>query len=484
MATTTEPTRAAAIRRQLSFPIVDCDGHVLEVSPVFVEHIRETVGDAVADAYASSPVYRRFSEPWRTTQEERRRQWIAQPNMWGWPTRNTLDRATATIPALYASRMDDLGIDYSLLYPSEGLFIVHTDPSIRADVVRAYNAWVMELCRPHADRLCAVASIPMDTPEEAIAHLEHAVRDLGHKVVCMQGWAARPVPAAGAAAGSLAGFGTRVDWFGLDSEHDYDAVWAKCVELQVAPTFHSASPLRAGRSASNYTYNHIGSVAQAQEGLAKSLFLGGVTRRFPTLNFGFLECGASWACSLYADLVGHFAKRNLAAMRYVDPTELDVEALMGHFGTHGDGFTRRHLDLVRSYYTRDFPPLPERDDFAAVEIGSAEEIKALFVDRFFIGCEADDRSVAWAFNHKVNPFGARIRAMFGSDVGHWDVTDVGDVVVEAEELVDDGLISAEDFKDFMFTNPVMLHAGVNPGFFTGTRVERDVEALLAELPRP
>ena len=480
MAITTEPSRAAAIRARLPYPIVDCDGHVLEVSPVFVEHIRETAGDAIADAYASSPVYRRFSEPWLTTPEERRSQWIAQPNLWGWPTKNTLDRATATIPGLYAARMDDLGIDYSLLYPSEGLFIVHTDPTVRREVVRAYNAWVMELCRPYRDRLSAVASIPMDTPEEAIDHLEHAVTELGHKVVCMQGWAARPVPAAGGGGGALGGFGTRVDWFGLDSAHDYDAVWAKCVELKVAPTFHSASPLRAGRSASNYTYNHIGSVAQAQEGLAKSLFLGGVTRRFPTLNFGFLECGASWACSLYADLVGHWAKRNLRAMSYVDPAELDVEALMGYFDTYGDAFTKRHRELTRGYYSRDFPPLPERDDFAAVEIGSAEEIKALFVDRFYIGCEADDRSVAWAFNDRVNPFGARIRAMFGSDVGHWDVTDVGDVVVEAEELLDEGLISAEDFKEFMFSNPVELHAGVNPDFFGGTRVERDVEVFLQE----
>ena len=26
-----------------------------------------------------------------------------------------------------------------------------------------------------------------------------------------------------------------------------------------------------------------------------------------------------------------------------------------------------------------------------------------------------------AFNTKVNPFGARLGAMFGSDVAHWDV---------------------------------------------------------------
>ena len=32
--------------------------------------------------------------------------------------------------------------------------------------------------------------------------------------------------------------------------------------------------------------------------------LGGVSKRFPTLNFGFLEGGVAWAADLYAGLVG------------------------------------------------------------------------------------------------------------------------------------------------------------------------------------
>jgi hypothetical protein len=95
--------------------------------------------------------------------------------------------------------------------------------------------------------------------------------------------------------------------------------------------------------------------------------------------------------------------------------------------------------------------VPEKDDFFAVGITDKAEILELFIPRFYIGCEADDRSVAWAFNTKVNPYGAKVRAMFGSDVGHWDVTDV---VVEAHELVEDELISEVDFKEFMFWNPV------------------------------
>ena len=84
-------------------------------------------------------------------------------------------------------------------------------------------------------------------------------------------------------------------------------MWAKCVELKVAPTFHSAAMGWGSRtSISNYMYNHIGHFAAAGEALCKALFFGGVTRRFPALKFALLECGVGWACSLYADMIGHY----------------------------------------------------------------------------------------------------------------------------------------------------------------------------------
>jgi hypothetical protein len=33
--------------------------------------------------------------------------------------------------------------------------------------------------------------------------------------------------------------------------------------------------------------------------------IGGVTRRFPQLNFGFLEGGVGWAVQLFGDLIEH-----------------------------------------------------------------------------------------------------------------------------------------------------------------------------------
>jgi hypothetical protein len=84
-----------------------------------------------------------------------------------------------------------------------------------------------------------------------------------------------------------------------------------------------------------------------------------------------------------------------------------------------------------------------------------------------------------AFNRKANPFGARLKALYGSDIGHFDVIDMSEVVPEAYELVDDGLISEDDFRDFVFSNPAHFLGDTNPRFFSGTRVEQQVAAELA-----
>ena len=75
---------------------------------------------------------------------------------------------------------------------------------------------------------------------------------------------------------------------------------------------------------------------------------------------------------------------------------------------------------------------------------------------FFFGCEADDPMTATAFNTKLNPFGARLHAMFGSDVSHWDVPDMTEVLEEAWEMVEHEWIDDDDFRDFVFTYPVDL----------------------------
>ena len=115
-----------------------------------------------------------------------------------------------------------------------------------------------------------------------------------------------------------------VDVLGIDSDYDYDPVWRKCEELGYPATFHSAAENMGLRnSLTNFVYNHIGHFGEAGNAVCKALFLGGVTRRFPRMRFAFLEGGVAWGCSVFADLISHWEKRNGNVIQQLNPANLD-----------------------------------------------------------------------------------------------------------------------------------------------------------------
>ena len=371
--------------------------------------------------------------------------------------------------------MEEIGLDFAVLYPTNGLRLAGIqNAEARQVACRAFNRYLWDTYGPYGDVVTPAAIIPAHTPEEAVGELEFAVRTLGFKAVVLPAQIRRPLKAVAELAPELARHATFLDKLALDSEYDYDPVWQKCVELKVAPTFHSGSQdWDSRRSPSNYMYNHVGHFAASSEALCKALFVGGVTRRFPDLAFGFLEAGVGWAVSLYADLVGHWEKRGRPGMDNYDPENLDIDLLQRLVSEYGDP---RLLAAVARAGGGDFldPDREDRsrvDDFAAVGLERAEEIPNRFIPNFFFGCEADDPVNATAFNTKVNPFGARLNAVFSTDIGHWDVPDMRDVLAEAYQLVERGAVDEVDFRDFVFTNPVNLHTRLNPAFFDGTSLE-------------
>jgi hypothetical protein len=117
------------------------------------------------------------------------------------------------------------------------------------------------------------------------------------------------------------------------------------------------------------------------------------------------------------------------------------------------------------------------DDFASCAITRKEDFLELFLRPFFFGCEADDPVTASAFDAMRNPLSARINAIYGSDIGHFDVPDMSEVTAEAYEPVEHGAMTPADFRDFVFTNPIKLWTALNPDFFKGTVVEGAVFTL-------
>ena len=473
-------SEAVQLRARLNHPVIDSDGHWVEFGPQLNDYLKQIGGNKVLDGFKSRP-----TEVWHLTipLQERRERRLDQPIWWGMPARNTLDRATAMLPQLLYQRVADFGFDFVVLYPSAGLrapFIPYAE--LRQLTCRAFNTFSAELFQEYKDRLTPAAVIPMHTPREAIEELEYAVGQLGLKVAMMASLIRRPIRSNQ----PNPRYNEWLDMLGLDSEFDYDPVWKKCAELGIAPSFHSVSKGVGTRmSPSNAVYNHIGHFGVAGEAVCKALFLGGVTRRFPSLRFAFLEGGVGWACMLYSDLIGHWKKRNPVALDDIDPANLDRDALIRFFRQYGTKGAAEQAERLHHEAAEPSPrtadPGASLDDFAACGIEHPEDIRELFVPRFYFGCEADDPANAWAFNRKANPFGARLGAVFGSDIGHFDVPDMTQVLPEAYELVEAGLINEDDFREFVFVNPIKLWAASNKNFFKGTAVESDVAKVLTSV---
>jgi predicted TIM-barrel fold metal-dependent hydrolase len=478
-------SKSLKIRERLSHPILDADGHWLEFEPAVFDYLKDVAGADMVTRYKSWWRNRSIQVWYRLSPDERRDMRALRPIWWAVPAKNTLDRATATLPKLLHQRLDETGIDFTVIYPSLGLFAPRIDEEdLRRAVCRAFNKFSADAFRDYSDRMTPAAIIPMDTPEEAINELEYSVNTLGLKTLFMAAYAIRPIPYVQRKFGEEAGrFAQWLDFFGLDSQYDYDPVWAKCVELNVVPGFHSQGFWGGRASPSNFMHNHIGHFAAAGEAMCRALFMGGVTRRFPSLKFAFLECGVGWAAALYSDLIGHWEKRNIKAMENYDPANMNQELFLDLCRKYGGPmFEGRLGDLAKLssrsgvLATREDPAM--LDEFAPCRIVEKREIKDLFVPHFYFGCEADDPITAWAFDTKKNPFGAKLNAIFSSDIGHWDVVDMRDVTAEAYELVEHGLLNEDEFREFAFANAARMWCSMNPTFFKDTIVEGEVARLL------
>ena len=457
-----------AIKRRLDHPVIDGDGHLIEYQPLVRDFVVELAGEDVASRFDMLAAGGRLAR--QVPLEKRRELGMTRFAWWGVPTRNTLDRATAMLPRLMYQRLDELGLDFALLYPTYGLTVTALDDAeLRCASARAYNRYYAEVYAEYSDRLAPVAAIPMFTPEEAIRELDHAVGELGLKAVMLSGVIPRPVPGAEGVRGAK-----WMDTLAHDSDYDYDPVWQRCEELGVSPTFHSSGQGVASRvSRTNYVYNHIGNFAWAGEAACRSIFIGGVARRFPKLRFGFLEGGVAWAANLYSDILGHYEKRGGGAVSRYDPAELDRELIEQLIREHGSSAVVDRLERLDEALLMLSDPDEEAsglDEFAESGIQSAVEIRDVFEQQFFFGCEADDPMNAIAFDRAKIPLGARMNAVFASDIGHWDVPDFRRVLPEAWELVEHGHMDEDDFRAFTFDNVVSLLTATNPDFFADTAV--------------
>src|SRR5262245_34371856 len=214
-ATQVQSSPAAEIRARLAHPVVDGDAHVIECEFAICDFLRQVAGPEMARRYEDSKKRRISSVRHRQT-------WWNSPS-----GPHTIDRATVMLPKLYRERLDEAGIDFAVVYTTEGLGAMHVaDAEMRRALHRALNTMYADMFSGVKDRLTPSAVIPMHTPEEAVAELEYVANTLKLKTVTVNTEIRRDGQLTSPA---------------IDQGRVYDPVWQKLIDLKLSVACHNRS---------------------------------------------------------------------------------------------------------------------------------------------------------------------------------------------------------------------------------------------------
>ena len=290
--------------------VVDADGHTMEPDDLWVERMdagkwgdwipRKVVEDEVYETIYAGGVIRVGG---RELRDELARKVGKTPREL-YEMLQSLRIPGGHDPHARLADMDRDGIDVAVMYPSLALFFGPLDPIPAFQDVefvtacqRAYNDWVAEYCAAAPTRLFAMAAVPLQDPERAVAEAERAVNGLG-----LRGAFIRP--------------SAYVDELPLNHSV-YDRFWAACQDLDVPvalhPGVHVDTPgacrkfglvresenMMLVNSAVDERYGGsglgqaVGNTADMIVTLGR-LLMGGACERFPRLRLLFLEAGGGW----------------------------------------------------------------------------------------------------------------------------------------------------------------------------------------------
>src|ERR1700757_5144938 len=112
MASRAGESKSAAVRARLNHPIIDSDGHTAEFEPALFDYLRTVAGSQAGERLQSMPNSPLSYRWYRMSAQERRDHRMARPHWGVHPTRNTLDRATSSLPRLLHERLPEMGLDF------------------------------------------------------------------------------------------------------------------------------------------------------------------------------------------------------------------------------------------------------------------------------------------------------------------------------------------------------------------------------------
>jgi len=305
--------------RELSFPVFDADNHFYEPQEALTKFLPDNRKRAIdyvqvrgrtkivvrghISDYIPNPTFEVVARP--GAQEE-----YFRHGSGGKSYREMMGEPMKAIPAFRepAPRlevMDELGLDYSLMFPTLASLVeerMKDDPEMTHDVIHALNQWMYETWSfNYQDRIFATPVITLPIVERALEELEWCLQR-GAKTVLV-----RPAP--------VPGFrGSRS--FGLE---EFDPFWQACITADIPVAMHAsdsgyAEMLNIWEPGDEFlpfrptAFRMVAMGKRPIEDAMTALVCHGALSRNPELRVLSIENGADWLPHLFRGLKGVYRK--------------------------------------------------------------------------------------------------------------------------------------------------------------------------------
>jgi aminocarboxymuconate-semialdehyde decarboxylase len=160
------------------------------------------------------------------------------------------------------------GIDLQAVSPIPFVFYYRLKPELGTQFARILNDAIAEIARAYSERCVALATVPLQAPDRAVAELERAIEQLGCRGVEI---------------------GTNVAGRNLD-EPDLEPFWSAAERLDAFVFVHPEAVAAADRLQRYYLTNLIGNPLDTTIAIASVVF-SGLLDRHPNLKICFAHGG-------------------------------------------------------------------------------------------------------------------------------------------------------------------------------------------------
>jgi uncharacterized protein len=249
-------------------PVIDADTHIDETEATW-EYVQESEEALKPQpgAPANPDPSRRPTRYWVV--DGQRQQRFTRDDA---RTKTTVEMRELLDPSARLRRMDELGVDVQVIYPT--MFLVEgTDkPEVELAIRRSYNRWLADRCAKAGGRLRWVCLPPYRSMDKAIEEL-HFAKEHG-------------------ACGVLKKGNQEADHWVADEY--FHPLYEEAEKLDLPICVHTGSGVPDFSPTREFLHSSYLRMTSPVPNAFEAVVTFGVAGKFPKLRFGFIEAGASW----------------------------------------------------------------------------------------------------------------------------------------------------------------------------------------------